>query len=63
MVFAMAAVMAAVCVMTSCSQESEDMLNGQTVENETQVVLTFSPYEMEAMTRAASSISNRPRNT
>ena len=58
MVFAMAAVMAAVCVMTSCSQESEDMLNGQTVENETQVVLTFSPYEMEAMTRAASSISN-----
>ena len=33
------------------------MLNGQTVENETQVVLTFSPYEQEAMTRAATSIS------
>jgi hypothetical protein len=49
----------AVACLTSCSKESEDeMVNGQSsMVNDTQVSITFSPYEMTPMTRAATSIS------
>ena len=52
--------MAACVMMTACSSESEDeMVNGQSsmVNDKAEVVLTFSPYEMTAMTRAATSVS------
>ena len=54
MFFAMAAVMAAVCV--GCS-ESEELRVKSEESDAAQVTLTFSPYEQEAMTRAATSIS------
>ena len=48
----------AAIVLTACSQdESENAFNGSTVENET-VTMTFSPYQMEAMTRSAVSIAS-----
>ena len=66
MIFAMTA---AVVLLSACSSESEEsVFNGSAVEEETEVTLTFSPYEVSAMarqggettlhtTRAATSIS------
>ena len=46
-------------VLTACSQdESERVFNGSTVENQKEVTLTFTPYQMEAMTRTAVSIAD-----
>lgn len=50
--FIVAAIVAAGC----SSSEEETVLNGSAVE--TSVLLTFSPYEVDAMTRTATSISN-----
>lgn len=50
--FMLAAIMAAGC----SSSEEETVLNGSAVE--TSVLLTFSPYDVDAMTRTATSISN-----
>lgn len=48
----------AVALMTACEKSSEEcVFNGSTDENQTEVTLTFSPYEMEAMTRAATSVA------
>ena len=49
--------MAAVC---ACTNESEEMVNGQSlmVNDKAEVTLTFSPYEQEAMTRAATSVAS-----
>ena len=41
-------------LLVACSQ---DDVNNESVSNDTQVTLSFSPYEQEAMTRAATSIS------
>ena len=44
--------------LTACEKSSEEcVVNGPAAENQTEVVLTFSPYEMEAMTRAATSVA------
>ena len=52
-IFALAAM-----VLTACSNEQEEcVLNGSTDENQTEVTLSFSPYEMGAMTRAATSVA------
>ena len=49
----------AAMVLTACSQdESESVFNDGTVLNQKEVTLTFSPYEVSAMTRTATSISN-----
>ena len=49
----------AAMVLTACSQdESERVFNGSTVENQKEVTLTFTPYQMEAMTRTAVSIAD-----
>ena len=50
-------------VLTACSNEQEEsVFNGSTAKNETEVTLTFSPYEVTQMSapsrRAATSISN-----
>ena len=51
--------LSALMMLTACSSDQEEsVLNGSPVENETEVTLTFSPYEMEAMTRAATSIAD-----
>ena len=50
--FMLVAIVAAGC----SSSEEETVLNGSAVE--TSVLLTFSPYEVDAMTRTATSISN-----
>ena len=48
----------AAMVLTACSQdESKSAFNDFPVENET-VIMTFSPYQMEAMTRSAVSIAS-----
>lgn len=48
----------AAMVLTACSQdESKSTFNDFPVENET-VTMTFSPYQMEAMTRSAVSIAD-----
>ena len=48
----------AAMVLTACSNEQEEcVFNGSTAENQTEVVLTFSPYEQSAMTRAATSVA------
>ena len=48
----------AAMVLTACSQdESKSAFNDFPVENET-VTITFSPYQMEAMTRSAISIAD-----
>ena len=46
-------------VLAACSSESEEqsVFNGSAVEK-TEVTLTFSPYQMEAMTRTAVSIAD-----
>lgn len=45
-------------VLTACSQdESESVFSGSPAEKET-VTMTFSPYQMEAMTRSAVSIAD-----
>ena len=46
-------------VLTACSSESEEqsVFNGSAVEK-TEVTMTFSPYQMEAMTRASVSIAD-----
>ena len=45
-------------VLTACSNEQEEcVFNGSTAENQTEVTLSFSPYEMGAMTRAATSVA------
>ena len=53
----------AAMVLTACSNEQEEsVFNGSTDENQTEVTLTFSPYEVTQMSapsrRAATSISN-----
>ena len=53
----------AAMVLTACSNEQEEsVFNGSTAKNETEVTLTFSPYEVTQMSapsrRAATSISN-----
>ena len=48
----LAAAMAAMCV--GCSSESDE----RQVSEPTEVTLTFSPYEMSAMTRTATSIAD-----
>ena len=52
----MAALAALIC---GCTNEELETVNGQSsmVNDSTDVTLTFSPYEQEAMTRAATSIS------
>ena len=45
-------------VLTACSQDESEVFNGSPVENQKEVTLTFSPYEMSTMTRTATSISN-----
>ena len=53
----MIALLAAMC-LTACEKSSEECVaNGPAVDNQADVVLTFSPYEMAAMTRAATSIA------
>ena len=48
----------AITMLTACSQDEEKIaLNGSAVEEET-VTMTFSPYQMEAMTRSAVSIAD-----
>ena len=51
-IFALAAI-----VLTACSQD-ESVFNGSAVENQKVVMMTFSPYDMEAMTRTATSIAD-----
>ena len=55
-IFVMAALAALIC---GCTNEELETVNGQSsmVNDSTEVTLTFSPYEQEAMTRAATSIS------
>ena len=48
---------AVACVLAACSQDESDVFNGSPVENQKEVTLTFSPYQMEAMTRTPVSIS------
>ena len=49
----------AAMVLTACEKSSEECVaNGSTVDNQAEVTLTFSPYEMAAMTRAATSIAS-----
>ena len=49
----------AAMVLTACEKSSEECVaNGPAVDNQAEVVLTFSPYEMAAMTRAATSIAS-----
>lgn len=50
------AIMAAV-MMTACSNDASEYATQDQTPEPTEVVLTFSPYQMEAMTRAATSIS------
>ena len=48
----------AAMVLTACSNEQEEcVFNGSTAENQTEVTLSFSPYEQSAMTRAATSVA------
>lgn len=49
---------AAVLAACSSSTDEDSALNDSVVETETQVTLTFSPYQMEAMSRAATSIAS-----
>jgi len=51
--------LSAAMVLAACSSESEEqsVFDGSAVEK-TEVTLTFSPYQMEAMTRAAVSIAD-----
>ena len=51
--------LSAAMVLTACSSESEEqsVFNGSAAEK-TEVTLTFSPYQMEAMTRTAVSIAD-----
>ena len=52
-IFALAAM-----VLTACSNEQEMcVFNSSTAENQTEVTLSFSPYEQTAMTRAATSVA------
>ena len=52
------ALLAAMC-LTACEKSSEERVaNGSAVDNQAEVVLTFSPYEMAAMTRAATSVAS-----
>lgn len=55
--FFLAAIVAATMVACTNESEEESVFNGSPVE-ETEVTLTFSPYEMESMTRAATSIAD-----
>ena len=49
----------ALVVLTACEKASEECVaNGSAVDNQAEVSLTFSPYEMAAMTRAATSIAS-----
>ena len=50
----------AVCLMTACSSNNgeESVFSGSPVENETKVTLTFTPYDVSAMTRAAVSVAD-----
>ena len=51
------ALLAAMC-LTACEKSSEECVaNGPAVDNQAEVTLTFSPYTMEAMTRAATSVA------
>ena len=53
-IFALAAM-----VLTACSNEQEEcVFNGSTAENQTEVTLSFSPYEQTAMTRTATSVAS-----
>ena len=45
--------MIAVIMMTACNKEQESV----TIPEKETVMLTFTPYDMEAMTRAATSIA------
>ena len=46
-------------VLTACSNEQEEcVFNGSTAENQTEVTLSFSPYEQTAMTRTATSVAS-----
>ena len=47
----------AAMVLTACSQNESDVFNGSPVENQKEVTLTFSPYEMSTMTRTVTSIA------
>ena len=49
----------AAMVLTACEKSSEECaVNGSVVDNQAEVTLTFSPYEMAAMTRAATSVAS-----
>ena len=48
---------AAMLLLAACSHDESDVFNGSAVENQKEVTLTFSPYQMEAMTRTPVSIS------
>ena len=48
----------ALVVLTACSNEQEEcVFNGSAAENQTEVTMTFTPYEQTAMTRAATSVA------
>ena len=48
----------AVALLTACEKASEEnVVNGSTAENQTEVTLSFSPYEQTAITRAATSVA------
>ncbi len=50
----------AACMLSACSSENaeEDVFNGSSAENDTEVTLTFSPYRVEEMTRTIAPISD-----
>ena len=56
----MIAVLSGLLMLTACSSDNgeESVFSGLPAENETEVTLTFSPYQMEAMTRATVSIAD-----
>lgn len=54
----MAAMAAAVMMTTACQTDAGECETPQSQPQPTQVTLTFSPYRMEAMTRAATSIAD-----
>jgi uncharacterized lipoprotein YajG len=51
--------LSAAMVLAACSSESEEqsVFNGSAAGNQTNVTLTFSPYHVDEMTRAATSIA------
>lgn len=49
--------LAAVLLLTACSSDEGDVFSSSAAENQTNVTLTFSPYQVDEMTRAATPIA------